>query len=291
MRYRAVAAVTFVSGTLAVAAVAIPAAQAAGSGRPHAAAPHAAHAAPAVHPADTMDVTFSQVNVDKGVSGVAVGTTNTVHVPYTYTLTATGVDPTSSKFSTSLDLYRGTTTAMVNDLSGGHATCHAGSGQAAADGAVTETCSGTVDIHPHDLTIPDAGAHWQAVVYAFDAAGGGWAQQGGFTAPTLRRYSKLTVNATPEPVTKGKKVTVVGKLSRANWDLHGYYGYTVQPVKLQFRKKNSDTYTTLKTLTTDGHGQLKTTSTATVDGYWRFQFAGTATTPAVTTYGDYVDVR
>ncbi len=291
MRYRDTAAVAVVSGTLVLTAAVLPTAQAAGSAHP---GPRSGGMAPAFNPVDTMDVTFSKVDVDKGATGVAVGTTNIVHVPYTYTLTATGVDPTDKKdFSTSLDLYRGSATKPVNDLSGNHAACTTTSTGVDAEGAavVTENCSGTVDIHPLDLTIPDAGASWHAIAYAFDSVGAGWAQQSGFTAPTLRRYSRLTVNASPEPVTKGKTITIVGALTRANWYTHKYAGYTVQPVKLQFRPKTSSTYTTLKTVTTDSHGDLKTTSKATVDGYWRYSFAGTATTPAVTPLGDYVDVR
>lgn len=82
--------------------------------------------------------------------------------------------------------------------------------------------------------------------------------------------------ALPEPVTKGMTLTVTGKLSRANWDDNRNHGHTGQAVKLQFRKKSSSTYTTVRT---------------TVDGYWRYSFAGTATTVAVWATGDYVDVR
>jgi hypothetical protein len=283
MRYRVSTAVAVVSGALVLTAAVVPAGQADGQ-----------EMTPAFNPVNTMNVTFSNVSVDKGAKGVAVGTTNIVHVPYTYTLTATGVDPTDKQnFSTSLDLYRGTVAAPTDDLSGNHATCKLTSTGQDATGAnvFTEACSGVVDIYPHDLGIPDAGASWHAIAYAFDAANSGWAQQGGFTAPAMQRYSRLTVNASPEPVTKGKTITIVGSLTRANWDTHKYAGYTVQPVKLQFRPKTSNTYTTLKTVTTDSHGNLKTTSKATVDGYWRYSFAGTTTTPAVTPPGDYVDVR
>jgi single-stranded DNA-binding protein len=107
----------------------------------------------------------------------------------------------------------------------------------------------------------------------------------------VQRYSKLTVNASPEPVKKGKTVTVTGKLSRANWEDNEYHGYTNQSVKLQFRKKNSSTYTTVKTIKSNSTGNLKTTVTASTDGYYRYSFAGTATTPAVNAAGDFVDVQ
>lgn len=62
-------------------------------------------------------------------------------------------------------------------------------------------------------------------------------------------------------------------------------------MQFQFRKKTSDTYTTLKTVKSDSRGNLKTTATATVDGYFRYSFAGTSTTQAVKAAGDYVDVQ
>ncbi|MEU6009561.1 hypothetical protein [Streptomyces sp. NPDC047453] len=62
-------------------------------------------------------------------------------------------------------------------------------------------------------------------------------------------------------------------------------------MKLQFRKKGTSTYTTVKTVTTSSSGNLKTTVKASTDGYWRYTFAGTSTTASATAGGDYVDVR
>lgn len=47
----------------------------------------------------------------------------------------------------------------------------------------------------------------------------------------------------------------------------------------------------MKTVKTNSTGTLKTTVKASVDGYWRYSFAGTATTPAVNSTGDFVDVK
>ncbi|WP_405914872.1 hypothetical protein [Streptomyces sp. NBC_00728] len=113
----------------------------------------------------------------------------------------------------------------------------------------------------------------------------------GLGTAKVQRYCKLTANASPEPVKKGRTVTVTGLLSRVNWDTGKYAGYAAQSVQLQFRKKTSDTYTTLKTVKSDSKGNLKTTTTATVDGYFRYNFAGTSTTPAVKATGDYVDTK
>ncbi|MGR8009930.1 calcium-binding protein [Streptomyces hypolithicus] len=154
------------------------------------------------------------------------------------------------------------------------------------------TCTGTFSVDPRvDLAYAnDQAGTWYVDAWV-NAADGDfiWKEKAG--SFKLQRFATLTHNAAPEPVTKGKPVTITGKLARANWESFTYRGYTVQPVKLQFRKAGTSTYTTLKTVTTNSSGDLKTTSTAVSDGYWRYSFAGTTTTPAVTTAGDYVDVR
>ncbi|MFE7169457.1 calcium-binding protein [Streptomyces sp. NPDC057616] len=107
----------------------------------------------------------------------------------------------------------------------------------------------------------------------------------------FKRAARLTVNAAPEPVAKGARITVTGKLVRANWDTYRYAGYTGQAVKLQFRAKGSDTYTTVATVKTNSTGNLHTTVKAVKDGYWRWNFTGTNTTGPAKAAGDYVDVR
>ncbi|GHE81012.1 hypothetical protein GCM10018785_56310 [Streptomyces longispororuber] len=107
----------------------------------------------------------------------------------------------------------------------------------------------------------------------------------------VKRAAKLTVDASPEPVKKGKALTVAGALTRANWETRRYAGYTGQSVKLQFKKKGASAYTTVKTVTSDARGKLKATVKASADGTFRYVFGGTSTTAAVTSAGDAVDVR
>jgi single-stranded DNA-binding protein len=159
--------------------------------------------------------------------------------------------------------------------------------------ATTSTCTGTLTFDPQAATgfvNNSAAATWNlgTLVSANDY---NYIHRDAATTFKVQRYSKLTVNASPEPVKKGKTITVTGKLSRANWEDNKYHGYTNQPVKLQFRKKGSNTYTTLKTVRTSSTGALKTTTKATVDGFYRYVFAGTPTTAAATAPGDFVDVR
>ncbi|MEV6196528.1 calcium-binding protein [Streptomyces sp. NPDC051920] len=162
-----------------------------------------------------------------------------------------------------------------------------------AASATTSTCSGTLTFDPKASTGfvgNNAAATWNLATLVaandddaivLDAA----------ATFKVQRYSKLTVNASPEPVKKGKTVTVTGKLSRANWEDNKYHGYVNQSVELQFRKKGSNTYSTVKTIKSDATGNLRTTVTASVDGYFRYSFAGTTTTPKVNATGDFVDVQ
>ncbi|CAM5673321.1 MULTISPECIES: DUF5707 domain-containing protein [Streptomyces] len=155
--------------------------------------------------------------------------------------------------------------------------------------ANTLTCKMTVTFDPAMLYNSDAGS-WKIGAAAL-ANDGEVIENHTAGKTSLQRFSKLTVNASPEPVKKGQTLTVTGKLTRANWDTATYKGYTNQPVKLQFKKKGATSYTTVKTVTSSSTGTLKTTVKASVDGYWRYSFAGTSTTPAVSAAGDFVDVK
>ncbi|NUV66757.1 calcium-binding protein [Streptomyces sp. CAI-121] len=155
----------------------------------------------------------------------------------------------------------------------------------------TTTCTHTLKINPRIHPQDNTTAGTWTVRAHVQANDGDYLTRNSAGKAKVLRNSRLTVNASPEPVKKNKTITVTGALTRANWSTYKYGGYTKQPVKLQFRKKGTSTYTTLKTVTTDSKGLLKTTTKATADGYFRYSFAGTSTTPAVTTAGDYVDVK
>ncbi|MCI3272236.1 hypothetical protein MQP27_14060 [Streptomyces sp. 7R015] len=300
--------VAAVTGALALSALVAPAALAADGPKAPAgvaASNKAAHSAAGKTAFSTADVTgtpyalnatFSNVKVNKG-KNIVVGTTNVVKVPVSFTLThGVEVNIHADDFVSAVELYRG---ASFDDeewwIDSDPAKCTDTSDTVA-------TCTASVAVDPFTLLNEDAGA-WKAAAFAvawngqlpddpdLDLSKVGVAVKDKVAAYNLQRLSKLTVNAAPEPVKKGKTVTVTGKLSRANWETTKYAGYANQSVKLQFRKKGSSTYTTLKTIKTSSTGTLKTTTKATVDGYYRFSFAGTSTTPAVSAAGDYVDVK
>ncbi|MGW1432192.1 hypothetical protein [Streptomyces sp. NPDC001108] len=107
----------------------------------------------------------------------------------------------------------------------------------------------------------------------------------------LKRATRVTVNASPEPVAKGRTITVTGRVTRANWDTHTYQGYAGRTVSLQFKAAGASSYTTVKKSTSSRTGGLKTTVKATVPGTWRWTYYGNSTSGAKSSAGDYVAVR
>ncbi|WP_405820015.1 hypothetical protein OG241_31430 [Streptomyces sp. NBC_01390] len=308
MRIRATVAA--VSGALALSALAVPAAQAdvhasGGDSTYHAAAAKilgagkSAFITSPVAAAEPykLNVSFSNFKVAKSINAGAGGH---LVVPVTYTLThGTEVNIKASDFDSGPYLYEGDMAMPDNVIFGEKA------GTCTATSATVANCKANLDIYPGDgdLTNTDAGARWTAGGIAiafngqdpegndFDPSKVGVAQQGDLGTTTVRRLSKLTVDATPEPVVKGKTITVTGKLTRANWDGPNYTGYATQPVQLQFRKNGASAYTVVKTIKTTTTGALKTTVKATADGFFRYVFAGTATTVGSSAAADFVDVK
>ena len=287
MRIRATVAA--VSGALALSALAVPAAQAGNDSDVAAKKPTAAErfgssqnrSAFSASAAAEAEPVVSKVTINSG-AGLAVGTTYSK----TFTVSVTASHATGIQ-DAYVDLWHGSDLDNIDGLlvmNEEAATCTASS-------ATTSTCKLTVTATPgSDLYKNALAGTWHVTAAAL--AGDGSIYWNDFhTTHRVQRYSKLTVNASPEPVKKGKTITATGKLSRANWEDFKYHGYTNQSVQLQFRKKSSNTYTTVKTVKSNSTGELKTTVTASVDGYYRWSFAGTSTTPAVKAAGDFVDVR
>jgi hypothetical protein len=90
----------------------------------------------------------------------------------------------------------------------------------------------------------------------------------------------LTANASPEKVTKGKKITVTGKVRRD--------GKQVKiKTALEFRPDDGD-YAKVKSVTSSSKGSLKTTVVASRSGSFRFTYAGDATTKPAASPGDHI---
>ncbi|MGW7543876.1 hypothetical protein ACWGKQ_22590 [Streptomyces sp. NPDC054770] len=268
---------TALSGALALAGLAAPAASAA-----------------------TPNLVFSDVTVNKG-KAIVVGTTKTVSVPVTYTLTRPAdlvID--NEKTFAAVMLYRGTLKSLDNELD--PEVMPACTTTATTDTTVTESCSESIPVDPGEYLYEAADATtWKAGgLYAhidgtvsddFLSSESDVAIWGSLATAKVQRAARLTADASPEPVAKGRTITVKGKLTRADWGSSSYKGYTGQKAVLQFRAADSKTYSNVKGITSGTGGALSTTVKASKSGYYRYVFAGTTTTAAATATGDYIKVK
>ncbi|MFI8232588.1 hypothetical protein ACIGDI_27510 [Streptomyces sp. NPDC085900] len=282
MRIRLAAAV--VSGAALLSALALPVAAQAAE-RTGAAGKLSSFASKSVQSQDSLGNTKFSHAVINGGKDIVLGTTGTKSVTVTYTATDQNGVALTEAF-----LWQGTDSSTTDGITGGLGTDdNPNCTETATQG--TYTCKAVFNIQPAtDMKDNGVAGTWKLFLGAWDLYANA-SYNDDVTTTAIKKASTLTVNATPEPVKKGKTITVTGKLARANWSTGKYAGYVSQPAKLQFRKKGSNTYTTLKTVKTNSTGLLKTTTKATVDGYYRYVFAGTTTTAAATAPGDFVDVR
>jgi hypothetical protein len=100
---------------------------------------------------------------------------------------------------------------------------------------------------------------------------------------SLKRPSTLAFNASPEPVKKGKTITVAGTLKSDGKVL------SKATVKIYFKATGAKTYTLKNTVTTNSKGAFTKKYTATKTGTWKGVYAGSSTRNTVTT-GDNVKV-
>ncbi|WP_327115630.1 hypothetical protein OG206_13240 [Streptomyces sp. NBC_01341] len=248
--------------------------------------------APAAQAADT-GISVSRIVINGGKS-VIVGTSDEKAPSVTFRITLPAGYSTADPLAYDAHpfLYHGTTAAKGADAGGLYMagyTCYETSTRIA-------DCEGELTIDPrYDLDSNSDATTWKIGVAAKLWKADGQLKAGEYTtAPggvKVKRWAKATADASPEPVTKGRTITVTGRLTRADWVKHTYTGYAGKPVSLQFRKAGSSVYSTVKTATSSSTGSLKTTVKATVDGYWRWSFGGSSTSGTAAAAGDFVDVR
>jgi hypothetical protein len=174
-----------------------------------------------------------------------------------------------------------------------------------SDRTLADSCdSWSSTLHKHEATV--FGDVFDAPADMFAAHGGNgcagtWRATftakgaGGQDTATMKYYVRraarwVHVNASPEPVRKGAKVTVTGKLERASWDDGKYHGHAGRTAELQFRTTNGS-YRTVQTLVGSRTGTYRATATQSGKGCWRLVFQGSTTTTAAKAAGDCVSVR
>lgn len=140
-----------------------------------------------------------------------------------------------------------------------------------------------------DMRNSEAGA-WKVGAEVYFEGGGGDTDDKNLTVH-VKRNSRLTVNASPEPVAKDRTITVTGKVTRANWETRKYAFYGGRQVSLQFKPAGTASYTTVKKVRANGSGDLRTTVKATKTGTWRWVYYGNTTTGPSTSSGDTIVVK
>ncbi|MFF8394230.1 hypothetical protein [Streptomyces sp. NPDC016172] len=252
--------------------------------------------APAAQAADT-GITVSNIVINNG-KPIVVGTSKVVEPPISFDIALPSgystADP--SRYDAYPFLYRGGITTAAdtgeNFIGPGGYTCYETDSKHAR-------CEGGLYIDPHPSQ-EHVDSNSDATTWKVGVTLRLWKADGGLKTgeletrsltARLKRAAKATVNASPEPVTKGKAITVTGKLTRANWSTKRYDAYSGRTVSLQFRAKGADAFKTVKKATTSSTGGLKTTVTASVDGSFRWVYYGNSTTGVATSAADYVDVR
>ncbi|MGW3851660.1 hypothetical protein [Streptomyces fagopyri] len=243
--------------------------------------------APTAHAAEG-DISFSKVVINNG-KPIVVGISAEVEVPLTYTV----------KSSVSLDdwwveAYRSNnSTKYLLAISTTRWTCKSSS----AGGYTFRDCDETMSIDPDGMPGGNGNHLVNSDAAEWKTLGTGIKKNGGYDTDLLSATTRLlrasriqNTNASPEPVAKGKQITVTGTVQHANWSQHRYDNYGDRLVKLQFKPAGSSTYATVKTVTAGSTGSLKTTVTASHDGTWRWSYGGNTTTGASNSSGDYVDV-
>ena len=169
-------------------------------------------------------------------------------------------------------------------------------GSNAGKSVITTDQRSVASFDPKTFTNADAGKHASgAIAFVQFPDGGGMQITVPFTVARAATFGK-TLNATPEPVKKGKKITIKATLKRISFTWKSaqkmpYGGYSGQSVALQFEAKGAKTFKTVKTVKTTSGGKFSTTVTASRSGTWRVSYAGNSSTGSVVSTTDAVTVK
>ena len=111
----------------------------------------------------------------------------------------------------------------------------------------------------------------------------------GFSLKRRSVWQTGSFNASPEPVRKGRAITLKGRLLIADWDNDRWVGYSNRAISVQFRT-STGSYATVKTVATRGDGWAITSITAQRTGVWRLVYGGNTLASNAISAGDAVSV-
>ncbi|GAA3864115.1 hypothetical protein GCM10023084_16620 [Streptomyces lacrimifluminis] len=202
-------------------------------------------------------------------------------------ISATVTDPQGVK-SVSIELRHGDDPATADGIMTASATCH-------KINEITSWCEAMLTADPRvNLRSNALAGLWLLSFTAVDGEGNVTRGDGiDLTAfARIKRTTYMTqTDATPEPVTKGKNLTVKAQMTVASWEKNKNVPLIGHQVLLQYRKGTSGAFVTLKKIKTDRNGWATATVKATADGAYRYTFEGTSLTQATPGWTDYVDVK
>ncbi|WP_406373306.1 hypothetical protein OG788_23890 [Streptomyces sp. NBC_00647] len=168
--------------------------------------------------------------------------------------------------------------------------------QYSADGKTGWTTLKTVTPSSGD---PETGSHFKGTFdapakgyyRAYFAATANWQASYSTVLHAERTKTRITdANASPEPVTKGRTITVQGTLQ--HYTSSAWRAYSSQKVKILFRPKGSSTWYDKGDTTTRSNGSFSKGFTAQTDGTWVAVLLYPTSTHLVSSgREDYVDVR
>ncbi len=213
----------------------------------------------AVHPSSFLDATFhvklpTALKVDASPEPAAVGEALTV------TGSLTHYSPSSKKYTA----YPSKKVDVYFDPAGKAPRAKVGSVTTNAKGGFTKR-----------FTAKTTGT-WSAQFAG--TASYAAVRSAGDTVAVAKKKTHLTVNASPEPVKKGAKVTVAGRLTHAT-SVRGTLHYTSYPHKtltVWFDPAGAKGASKVATVTTSSSGTYAVKRTQSVAGTWTVKFAGTA---------------
>ncbi|GLF97198.1 hypothetical protein [Streptomyces yaizuensis] len=201
----------------------------------------------------------------------------------TYAVKYTVHHPTGIEGS-GVRLYRGSFTKPAAVLT-------TSSPQCVRKNASTSACTAWFALNAHtDLGRDAFAGEWRVSAYA-RATGTGHSSRGGAATTRILRLGNTTADGPDGRVTRGRAFTVTGAAQAADWATGQWAALPKRSVRLEFRKKGTDTYVRAGEATTDAKGRLKAAPRADTDGYWRWSVPASTTTAAKVSAGVYVDVR
>ena len=224
-------------------------------------------------------VVISNLEINDGRT-LSVGTSGTVQLYASFTASApTGIE------GGGIYLWRGSYGSPVG-VETGRTVCD-------PVNATTSTCRAELTIWDvrYSLAGNNLAGVWNAAVWATGKNGAGTTDRHRAGTLLIKRATRLTADAGPEPVRKGATVTVTGALTRADWDTGTYRPYLNGAVTLQRVKPGGRWWTNLQTVRTDAKGAVRTTVKAGADGSYRLLYRPDATSAQAISAPDAVDVR